>query len=73
MSNIEDLIVIAEEVGTGNKFVGYVCGCNKCSGTIENEKYDRPVGLLTSPDCLFSNVRVYTDNMLLYKFHKNEL
>lgn len=61
----EDLIVSAEEVSTGERLIGYVCGCKQCQTAWENEKYDttRPVGLLTSPDCSFGNVRVYTDNM----------
>lgn len=62
---IEDLIVSAEEVGTGKRLVGYVCGCTQCATAHDNEEYDktRPIGLMTSPDCTFGNVRVYTDNM----------
>ena len=72
MSIVEDLIVSAEEVGTGKRLVGYVCGCKQCKTAFENEEYDktRPIGLLTAPDCSFGNVRVYTDTMELVKFHK---
>ena len=70
---IETLLdVSAEEVGTGKRLVGYVCGCKQCKTAFENEEYDktRPIGLLTAPDCSFGNVRVYTDTMELVKFHK---
>ena len=62
---VEDLIVSAEEVGTGKRLVGYVCGCKGCRTAFENEEYDhnRPIGLLTHPEALYGNVRVYTDNM----------
>jgi len=62
---VEDLIVSAEEVATGKRLIGYVCGCKSCQTAWESEKYDktRPLGLLTSPDGQFGNVRVYTDNM----------
>lgn len=64
---VEDLIVSAEEVGTGKRLIGYVCGCKSCRTAFENEEYDhnRPIGLLTHPDELYGNVRVYTDNMEL--------
>lgn len=69
---IEDLIVSAEEVGTGNRLIGYVCGCKQCRTAFENEEYDhnRPIGLLTHPEELYGNVRVYTDNMEFVKFYK---
>ena len=65
MIGAEDLIVSAEEVGTGKRLIGYVCCCKSCQTAFESEKYDktRPLGLLTSPDSSFGNVRVYTDNM----------
>ena len=40
MSIVEDLIVSAEEVGTGKRLVGYVCGCKQCKTAFENEEYD---------------------------------
>lgn len=66
---LEDLIVSAEEVSTGERLIGYVCGCKDCRTANENEKYDitRPIGLLTNPDGLYGNVRVYTDNMEFVK------
>ena len=65
MMEVENLIVSAEEVSTGKRLIGYVCGCKQCRTAFENEKYDKskPIGLLTSPDCSFGNIRVYTDNM----------
>lgn len=65
----EDLIVSAEEVGTGKRLIGYVCGCKSCRTAFENEEYDhnRPIGLLTHPEELYGNVRVYTDNMEFVK------
>lgn len=64
---ITDLIVSAEEVGTGERLIGYVCGCKHCRTAFLNEKYDRsrPIGLLTHSEGLYGNVRVYTDNMEL--------
>lgn len=72
MIKAEDLIVSAECVETGERLVGYVCCCKHCQTAWEHEKYDkaRPLGLLTSPDCSFGNVRVYTDNMEFVNFQK---
>lgn len=72
MSNIEDLIVSAEDVQTGERLIGYVCGCKSCRTAFEHENYDhsRPIGLLTHPEELYGNVRVYTDTMELVKFHQ---
>lgn len=63
--NVEDLIVSAESVETGERLIGYVCGCNGCKTAFENEEYDhrRPIGLLTHPNEEYGNVRVYTDTM----------
>ena len=63
--NIEDLIVSAESVETGERLIGYVCGCTGCKTAFENEEYDhsRPIGLLTHPNEEYGNVRVYTDTM----------
>lgn len=49
---ITDLLVTAECVKTGERLVGYVCGCKQCSTAWEDEKYDhsRPIGLLTHQD-----------------------
>lgn len=65
--NIEDLLVTAEEVQTGERLMGYVCGCKQCRTAFPNEDYDhnRPIGLLTHPNEQYGNVRVYTDNMEL--------
>jgi hypothetical protein len=65
--NIEDLLVTAEEVKTGERLMGYVCGCKSCRTAFTDEKYDysRPIGLLTHPNEEYGNVRVYTDNMEL--------
>lgn len=62
---ITDLLVSAEEVATGKRLIGYVCGCKSCATPNEFEVYDksRPVGLLTHPDEKYGNVRVYTDTM----------
>lgn len=62
---VTDLIVSAEEVNTGKRIVGYVCACKHCQTAFDGEVYDtnRPIGLLTSPDCSFGNVRVYTDTL----------
>ena len=70
--NVEDLIVSAEEVRTGKRLVGYVCGCKSCRTAFETEDYDhtRPIGLITPPDQLYGNVRVYTDNMEFVKCKK---
>lgn len=61
----ENLIVSAEEVATGKRIVGYVCGCKSCRTAYEHENYDhnRPIGLLTHPDEEYGNVRVYTDTL----------
>lgn len=68
----EDLIVSAEDVKTGKRLIGYVCGCKGCRTAFEDEEYDRsrPIGLLTHPEELYGNVRVYTDNMESIKFYK---
>lgn len=62
---VEDLIVSAESVETGERLIGYVCGCDGCKTAFENEGYDRsrPIGLLTHPNEEYGNVRVYTDTM----------
>lgn len=65
MISAKDLIVSAECVETGERLIGYVCCCKHCQTAFENEKHDpsRPMGLLTTPDGLEGNIRVYTDNM----------
>lgn len=70
MSNIKDLIVSAEDVQTGERLIGYVCGCKSCRTAFEHENYDhnRSIGLLTHPEGEYGNVRVYTDTMELVKF-----
>lgn len=62
---ITDLLVSAEEVATGKRLIGYVCGCKSCATPNEFEKCDRsrPMGLLTHPNEEYGNVRVYTDTM----------
>lgn len=72
MIKAKDLIVSAEEVGTGKRLIGYVCGCKQCQTAFESEEYDktRQLGLLTSPDGSFGNVKVYTDNMEFVNFQK---
>lgn len=69
---IEDLIVSAEDVQTGKRLIGYVCGCIQCRTAFEDEEYDhsRPIGLLTHPEELYGNVRVYTDNMKYVRYKK---
>lgn len=63
--NINELLVEAEEVKTGERLIGYVCGCKSCRTAFPDEEYDhsRPIGLLTHPNEEYGNVRVYTDNM----------
>ena len=72
MIDAKDLIVSAECAKTGKRLIGYVCCCKHCQTPYENEKYDttRPLGLLTSPDGSFGNVRVYTDNMEFVNYSK---
>lgn len=62
---ITDLLVTAEDVQTGKRLMGYVCGCKSCRTAFQDEEYDhnRPIGLLTHPDLKYGNVRVYTDTM----------
>lgn len=66
--NISDIIIIEESVKTGERLIGYVCGCKSFRIALENEKYDynRPIGLLTHSCEKYRNVRVYTDNMEFY-------
>ena len=66
---IEELLVTAEDIQTGERLTGYVCGCKSCRTAFEHEKYDknRPIGLLTHPDGLYGNVRVYTDTLEFVK------
>ena len=70
MMKITDLLVTAEEVETGKKIMGYVCGYKLCSTASPGEKYDhsRPIGFLVNPDenC---GVRVYTDTLELVNNH----
>ena len=68
--NIKDLIVSAEDVQSGKRIIGYVCGCKSCRTAFPDEKYDynRPIGLLTHPNEEYGNVRVYTDTMEFVKF-----
>ena len=63
--NINELLVEAEEVKTGKRLIGYVCGCKSCRTAFPDEEYDhtRSIGLLTHPNEEYGNVRVYTDNM----------
>lgn len=62
---LKDLIVSAEEVGTGRRIIGFVCGCKSCRTAFEHEEYDhsRPIGLLTHPEEEYGNIRVYTDTL----------
>lgn len=73
--NITDLIVSAEDVQTGKRLIGYVCGCKSCRTAFPNEQYDhnRPIGLLTHPDEEYGNVRVYTDSMEFVKFDSKKI
>lgn len=63
--NIDDLLVEAEEVYTGNRIVGYVCCCKSCRTKPYGEELhlDRPYGLLTHKEEEYGNVLVYTDTM----------
>lgn len=74
MITAKDLIVSAECVETGERLIGYVCCCKHCQTAFENEKHDpsRPMGLLTTPDGLEGNIRVYTDNMK-FVYHDNSV
>ena len=65
MITAKDLIVSAECVETGERLIGYVCCCEWCQKARETTKYDktRPVGHLTTPDGLYGDFEVYTDNM----------
>lgn len=64
---ITDLLVYAEDCQTGEKMMGYVCGCKSCATPFEHENIDRsrPLGLLTHPNEKYGNVRVYVDNLEL--------
>lgn len=63
--NIGKLLVKAYDVKTGERLIGFVCCCKSCRTPFEDEVYDknRPIGLLTHPNELYGNVRVYTDTM----------
>ena len=67
---VTDLLVTAEDIETGERLTGYVCGCKQCRTAWEHEDYDhsRPIGLLTHPEQKYGNVRVYTDTMEFVKF-----
>ena len=41
--NIKDLIVSAEDVQTGKRIIGYVCGCKSCRTAFPDEKYDHKI------------------------------
>ena len=63
---VEDLLVTAEDIQTGKRVMGYVCGCKQCRTAFDDfEDYDhsRPIGMLTHPEEEYGNVRVYTDTM----------
>ena len=62
---VEDLLVTAEDIQTGKRVIGYVCGCKQCRTAFDFEDYDRsrPIGMLTHPEEEYGNVRVYTDTM----------
>lgn len=68
MNILSDIIIIAESVKTGERLIGYVCGCKSFKTALENEKYNhnRPIELLTHSDEKYGIVRVYIDNMELY-------
>lgn len=72
MITAKDLIVSAECVETGERLIGYVCCCKYCQIAWEYEKHDaaRPLGLLTTPDGMNGNIRVYTDNMEFVNYTK---
>lgn len=65
---VEDLIVSAECVETGERLIGYVCGCKTCRTPIGIHDYDksRPIGVLTHPDELYGGIKVYTDTLERY-------
>lgn len=69
---VTDLLVTAEDIETGERLTGYVCGCKQCRTAWEHEDYDhsRPIGLLTHPEQKYGNVRVYTDTMEFVNKHK---
>lgn len=64
---ITDLIVSAKSVATGERVIGYVCGCKQCRTPFEDEKVrpNRPIGMLTNSELEYGNVRVYTDTIEL--------
>lgn len=64
---IEDLLVEAEDVTTGERIIGFVCGCAECRKPYENFNGDisRPQGMLTSYDGTYGNIKVFTDTMRL--------
>ena len=66
---VEDLMVLATEAATGKRIYGYVCACDKCRAYSPSEEYDRsrPTGLLTHPNSEYGNVRVYTDDLEIYR------
>ncbi len=51
--NIADLLVTAESCRTGERIIGYVCGCKSCATPFEGEEVDT------------RKVRVYTDTLEL--------
>lgn len=42
---VTDLLVTAEDIETGERLTGYVCGCKQCRTAWEHEDYDhsRPI------------------------------
>jgi len=65
MFDIDNLLVEAESVDTGERLIGYVCCCAQCRKIPNHYSGDvtRPLGLLTAKDCSYGNVKVYTDTM----------
>lgn len=63
--DIKDLIVVAEEVETGEKVIGYVCGCPDCSKPYDSFNGDitRPQAMLTGFDGTYGNIKVYADTL----------
>lgn len=67
--NVNDIIVEAERVDTGERVTGFVCGCKLCR-TIEgltNFNKARPIGRLTFANGEVGGIAVYTDTLAFRK------
>lgn len=63
--NVNDIIVEAEKVDTGERVTGFVCGCEICRTTEGLTNFDeaRPIGRLTFANGKVGGIAVYTDTL----------